>query len=309
LRFCCCAPRVSGANGHAKTEMEYLLHLLVYVGLYVILAESLNLVVGFAGIPAMGHAAFSCIGAYTSSLLALHFGVSPFIGMLAGAVAGGVLGLVIAYPALRLKGDYLALATFGAGIIVYNVARNWIGLTRGPMGLPGIPPFKLGSYAIDNTWSYLLLVVVVAALVVWACRNIAKSTFGRNLTSVREDETAAIALGKDTARLKLIAFVAGAFFAGIAGCLYAHYITFIDPSSFTMMESIAILLMVIFGGMGSIAGSVVGAVVLVVLPELLRFVGLPSSVAAPLRQMMYGLLLVLLMLWRPQGILGKYRFR
>ena len=282
--------------------MEYVLHVFVIAGIYVILAESLNLVVGFAGIPAMGHAAFSCIGAYTSALLALHFGTSPFLGMFAGAVAGGVLGLIVAYPALRLKGDYLALATFGAGVIVYSVAKNWMGLTRGPMGLPGIPPFRLGGSDINSPWSYLILVV-------WACRNIARSTFGRNLTSVREDETAAIALGKNTAKLKLVAFVAGAFFAGIAGSLYAHYITFIDPSSFTTMESITILLMVIFGGMGIIAGSVVGAVVLVVLPELLRFVGLPSSVAAPLRQMMYGLLLVLLMLWRPQGILGKYRFR
>ncbi|MCX6844286.1 MAG: branched-chain amino acid ABC transporter permease [candidate division WOR-3 bacterium] len=289
--------------------MEYVLHVLVIAGIYVILAESLNLVVGFAGIPAMGHAAFSCIGAYTSALLALRFGVSPFLGMFAGAAAGGVLGLIVAYPALRLKGDYLALATFGAGVIVYNVAKNWMGLTRGPMGLPGIPTFRLGGLEVNSPWSYLVLVSVVAVLVVWACRNITSSTFGRNLTSVREDEIAAIALGKNTARLKLIAFVAGAFFAGIAGSLYAHYITFIDPSSFTMMESITILLMVIFGGMGSIAGSVVGAFVLVLLPELLRFVGLPSSVAGPLRQMMYGLLLVLLMLWRPQGILGKYRFR
>ncbi len=289
--------------------MEYVTHVLVIAGIYAILAESLNLVVGFAGIPAMGHAAFSCIGAYTSSLLALRFGVSPFLGMFAGAVAGGILGLIVAYPALRLRGDYLALATFGAGVIVYSVAKNWMSVTRGPMGLPGIPPFRLGGHTIDNTWSYLILVIVVAALVVWACRNITHSTFGRNLTSVREDETAAIALGKNTANLKLIAFVAGAFFAGIAGSLYAHYITFIDPSSFTTMESITILLMVIFGGMGSIGGSIIGAVVLVVLPELLRFVGLPSSVAAPLRQMLYGLLLVLLMLWRPQGILGKYRFR
>jgi len=293
--------------------MEYILHVLVIAGIYVILAESLNLVVGFAGIPAMGHAAFSCIGAYTSALLVLHFGVSPFIGMFAGAVMGGLLGLVVAYPALRLKGDYLALATFGAGVIVYSVAKNWIGLTRGPMGLPGIPQFQAKLLGVGcstgQTWQYLVLVVVVAGLVVWACSNITRSVFGRELTSVREDETAAIALGKNTARLKLIVFVAGAFFAGIAGSLYAHYITFIDPSSFTTMESITILLMVIFGGMGSIPGAVVGALLLVALPEALRFVGLPSSVAAPLRQMMYGLLLVLLMLWRPQGMLGKYRFR
>jgi len=177
------------------------------------------------------------------------------------------------------------------------------------MGLPGIPSFRLCGPSLGGPWSFATLSVPIAALVVWACRNIAKSVFGRELTSVREDETAAIALGKNTARLKLVVFVAGAFFAGIAGSLYAHYITFIDPSSFTTMESITILLMVIFGGMGSVPGAVVGALLLVVLPEALRFVGLPSSVAAPLRQMLYGLLLVLLMLWRPQGILGKYRFR
>lgn len=294
--------------------MEYFVHLLVLVGIYVVLAEGLNLIVGIAGMPAMGHAAFSCIGAYTSALLALRFGVSPFVGMLAGAAMGGLLGLVVAYPALRLKGDYLALATFGAGVIVYNVAKTWIGLTRGPMGLPGIPSFKLqlGSWGVvelGETWQYLVMVAIVAALVVWACRNITRSPFGRNLKSVREDETAAVALGKDTGRLKLVAFVTGAFFAGVAGSLYAHYITFIDPSSFTTMESITILLMVIFGGLGSIPGAVVGALLLVLIPEGLRFVGLPSSVAAPLRQMIYGLLLVLLMLLRPQGILGKYRWR
>lgn len=289
--------------------MDYILHIAIFIGIYVILAESLNLVVGFTGIPSLGHAAFSCIGAYTSSLLALRFGITPWLGMPAGAVAGGALGLVVAYPALRLKGDYLALATFGAGVIVYNVAKNWIGLTRGPMGLPGIPGFDIGRWTLDSTWSYLLLVAVLAAFVVLACRNITSSPFGRNLMSIREDETAAVALGKNTARFKLMVFMVGAFFAGIAGSLYAHYITFIDPSSFTVMESITILLMVIFGGMGSIPGAVVGAVLLVVLPEALRFLGMPSSVAAPLRQMIYGLLLVVLMIWRPQGILGKYRWR
>jgi branched-chain amino acid transport system permease protein len=135
------------------------------------------------------------------------------------------------------------------------------------------------------------------------------SPFGRILRSIREDEIASQALGKDTVKHKLLVFVIGAFFAGIAGSLYAHYITFIDPSSFTVMESITILLMVIFGGMGSIQGSIVGAVILVVFPELLRFIGMPSSIAAPMRQMIYGLLLVVLMLKRPQGIMGAYRLK
>ena len=138
--------------------------------------------------------------------------------------------------------------------------------------------------------------------------RIVDSPFGRILRAIREDETAVSAVGRNVDKYKIIVFVIGAFFAGIAGSLYAHYITFIDPSSFTVMESITILLMVVFGGMGSLKGSFVGAAVLVILPELLRFMGMPSSIAAPLRQMIYGLLLVTLMLYRPQGILGKYKW-
>ncbi len=289
--------------------MEYLLHILVIAGIYVILTVSLNLIVGFTGLPALGHAAFSCMGAYASSLLALNLGWSPWLGLLSGACVAAVSGLIIGYPAIRLKGDYLALATFGLGVIVYSVAKNWVSLTRGPMGLPGIPGFSFFGLQVSEIWAYLLLVLVFASITVFVINRIVKSPFGRILRSIREDEIASEALGKDTTKYKLLVFVVGAFFAGIAGSLYAHYITFIDPSSFTVMESITILLMVIFGGMGSIAGSIAGAVVLVVLPELLRFLGMPSSIAAPLRQMIYGLLLVVLMLKRPQGLMGVYRFK
>ncbi|HDP68114.1 MAG TPA: branched-chain amino acid ABC transporter permease [Candidatus Marinimicrobia bacterium] len=289
--------------------MEYLLHILVISGIYIILTLSLNLIVGFTGLPSLGHAAFSCIGAYTSALLALNFGLSPWLGFIVGALFAALSGLMIGYPAIRLKGDYLALATFGLGVIIYSIAKNWVGLTRGPMGLPGIPGFTLFSWGISSVWSYLLLVLVFVAMTIFIINRIVHSPFGRILRSIREDEIAAQALGKNTNRYKLSVFVIGAFFAGIAGSLYAHYITFIDPSSFTVTESITILLMVIFGGMGSVTGSVVGAITLVVFPELLRFIGLPSSIAAPLRQMIYGLILVLLMLKRPRGLMGVYRFR
>jgi len=289
--------------------MEYLLHILVIAGIYIILTLSLNLIVGYTGLPALGHAAFSCIGAYTSSLLALNMGMSPWIGLLTGACVAAFSGVVIGYPAVRLKGDYLALATFGLGVIVYSIAKNWVSLTRGPMGLPGIPGFSILGFELSGIWSYLLLVLVFVILTIFVIERIVNSPFGRILRSIREDEIASEALGKDTTRHKLLVFIIGAFFAGIAGSLYAHYITFIDPSSFTVMESITILLMVIFGGMGSISGSVVGAVILVVLPELLRFIGMPSSIAAPMRQMIYGLLLVVLMVKRPQGIMGAYRFK
>jgi len=289
--------------------MEYLLHILVITGIYIILTLSLNLVVGYTGLAALGHAAFSCVGAYASSLLALHYGLSPWIGLIVGACVAALLGVVIGIPSLRLKGDYLAIGTFGLGVIVYSVAKNWVLLTRGPMGLPGIPGFSVFGIQLSEVWTYLLLVAVFVLLTYFVIRRVVNSPFGRILRGIREDEIAALAMGKNVNKYKIIVFVIGAFFAGIAGSLYAHYITFIDPSSFTVMESISILLMVVFGGMGSLPGSFVGAAILVIFPELLRFLGMPSSIAAPLRQMIYGLLLIVLMLKRPQGILGKYRWK
>lgn len=289
--------------------MEYFVHILIITGIYTILSLSLNLIVGYTGLAALGHIAFAAVGAYASSLLALNLGISPWIGLLIGAVIASILGAAVSYPSLRLKGDYLALATFGLGIIVYSVAKNWVSLTRGPMGLPGIPTFSLFGFEFNNVWIYMVLVLTFVGITYLAIHNITKSPFGRVLTGIREDEIATEAMGKNIVKHKLVVFVVGAFFAGIAGSLYAHYITFIDPSSFTAMESITVLLMVVFGGMGSLPGSVVGAAVLVIFPELLRFLGMPSSVAAPMRQMIYGLLLVILMILRPQGLIGKYKFK
>ena len=289
--------------------MEYLLHILLISGIYIILTLSLNLVVGYTGLAALGHIAFACVGAYASSLLALNFGVSPWIGLIVGACMASLLGLVIGFPSIRLKGDYLALATFGFGIIIYSISKNWVDLTRGPMGLPGIPKYSFFGFELQPVWAYLMLVTVFVFITAFIINRIVDSPFGRILKSIREDEIASLSIGKNIVKYKLIVFVVGAFFAGIAGSLYAHYITFIDPSSFTAMESITVLLMVVFGGMGSIRGSFIGALVLVIFPEMLRFLGMPSSVAAPLRQMIYGLLLVVLMIRRPQGIIGHYRFK
>lgn len=289
--------------------MEYFLHILVITGIYIILTLSLNLVVGYTGLASLGHAAFSCIGAYVSALLALNYGLSPWLGLLVGAITAAVLGVLIGAPSLRLKGDYLALATFGLGVIVYSIAKNWVSMTRGPMGLPGIPTFSFFSIHLSAVWQYLILVTVFVFITYFVIHRIVISPFGRVLRGIREDEIASLAMGKNVNKYKIIVFVIGAFFAGIAGSLYAHYITFIDPSSFTVIESITILLMVVFGGMGNLKGSFIGASVLVILPELLRFLGMPSSIAAPLRQMIYGLLLVILMLKRPQGIIGTYRWK
>jgi branched-chain amino acid transport system permease protein len=289
--------------------MDYVWHILVMCGIYTILTLSLNLLIGYTGLPALGHAAFSCVGAYVSALLALNFGLSPWIGLVIGASVAAVVGGIVAFPALRLRGDYLALASFGFAVIVYSIAKNWIDVTRGPLGLPGIPGFSLFGLSISAVWGYLILVAVMVGITTLAISRIVGSPIGLVLRGIREDEIATMAMGKDVNYHKVMVFVVGAFFAGVAGSLYAHYISFIDPSSFTVTESITILLMVVFGGLGNVKGSFVGAVVLIVFPELLRFLGLPSSVAAPLRQMIYGLLLVGLMLYRPQGILGSYRFK
>jgi len=289
--------------------MEYLLHILVITGIYIILTLSLNLIVGYTGLPALGHTAFSCIGAYTSSLLVLKFRLSPWFGLLAGACISALAGTIVAFPSLRLKGDYLAIATFGLGVIVHSISKNWSSLTRGPLGLSGIPGFSILGFRLSEVWSYLIFIIFFVLLTYLVISRVVQSPFGRILRGIREEEIVILAMGKCVDKYKIIVFVIGAFFAGIAGSLYAHYITYIDPSSFTIMESVIILLMVVFGGMGTLLGSFVGASTLVIFPEILRFLGTPSSIAAPLRQMLYGLLLVILMIKRPQGILGKYRWK
>jgi branched-chain amino acid transport system permease protein len=284
--------------------VEYGLHLLNITGIYVILTLSLNLSVGYCGLPVLGQAAFACVGAYTSSLLCLDFGWSPWFGFAAaGFVAAGTGGLLF-LSCLRLKGDYLALATFGFAVIVYSVAKNWAQLTRGPLGLSQIPPFSVMGVDLSSPWAFFPLVAVCAGVTYWIEHRIVSSPFGRVLQCIRDDEIATRASGKRTIRFKLQTLMLTAFFAGLAGSLYAHYVTFIDPSSFSVNESIAVLLMVVFGGMASLRGSVFGAAALVLLPEALRFVGVPQSIAAPIRQMIYGLLLVVILLKRPQGLVG-----
>jgi len=289
--------------------MEYVFHIGVIAGIYVILAQSLNLIVGYTGQAALGHAGFSCLGAYASALLSLQVGVSPWISTVAGACFGGVAGVLVSYPSIRLKGDYLALATFGAAMIVYSVAKNWVSVTRGPMGLPGIPPYAIFGTKIESPGAYFIVVASAAAVTILAMYRIARSPFGRVLRAIRDDEIATLALGKNVAVYKITVFAVGGAFAGIAGALYAHYVGFIEPTNFSVMESITILLMVVFGGMGTLTGPIIGALILVAFPELLRFLDIPGSIAGPFRQGLYGLLLIVLMMRRPQGLLGVYRLR
>ena len=271
----------------------------------MILAVSLNLVLGYAGLFSVGHGAFYGIGAYTAAILVTKLGF-PFWGeVLAAACIAGFFGLVIGFPTLRLRGDYLALATFGFAVIIYSIFNNWYGLTRGPLGIRGIPRVVLFGIPFTSLWSYTILVGIFVFITTVCIRQFTRSAFGKVLEAIREDDIAALAIGKNIAKFKVLAFVIAAFFAGIAGVLYAHHVRFIDPSSFVVQESFLVFSMVIFGGMGSIRGSIVGAAILVMLPEALRYLGLPSAIAANMRQMIYGALIIFVINWRPEGLLGK----
>jgi branched-chain amino acid transport system permease protein len=288
--------------------MRYLEHILVMVGLYVSLGASLNLVAGYTGLLSMCHAAFYGIGAYATSLLMLQAGQGFHASLALAIVITGALSLIVAIPSLRLRGDYFVLATLGFQVIAFSVLYNWVGLTRGPYGISRIPPPSVFGLQVNSIFRYCWFssaLVLASLAVMWA---LVSSPFGRLLRAVRDDDIAAAALGKDVPRVKTTAFVLAAAFAAVPGGLFAAYVRYIDPTSFTLTESIYVLSIVVIGGAGSFLGPIVGAVVLVLLPEALRFLPISASAAADMRQVIYGLLLVILMRLRPQGIIGDYEF-
>ncbi len=282
----------------------YLIHLLILIGIYFILAISLQLAVGFAGLLNLGHIAFFCIGAYTSALLALNNFPFWLCFILAGIMAM-LFGFLLSIPTSKLKGDYLALATMGFSFVIYAVALNWTSLTRGPLGLPGIPKPTLFGISFSDNFSFLILTAIIALISYLIVKKITTSPIGKVLEATRDDELATKVLGKNTFKIKTYALGVSAFFAGIAGSLYAHYITFIDPSSFTLLQLIPVLCIVIIGGLASLKGTILATIILVLLPEPLRFIGFPSSIVGPARQMIYALILLLILLYKPKGFCGK----
>lgn len=288
--------------------MNYLWHILTLIAIYVILGMSLNLSVGYTGLLTICHAAFYGIGAYATTLLMMNAGWGFFPALLGGIVITTVCSLIIAIPSLRLRGDYFVLATLGFQVIVFSLLYNWVDFTRGPYGIPGIPVPVVFGKTIDSIFTYFLFSLFFASLCGLLLWGIKQSPFGRTLRAIREDEMAAAALGKNVPRFKTRAFVISAAFAAVPGALFACYMRYIDPTSFTLNESVFILSIVIIGGAGSVIGPVVGAALMVVLPELLRFLHIPDAIAANMRQIIYGLLIILLMRYRPQGIAGEHTF-
>ena len=275
----------------------YLLHLAILAGIYIILTVSINLIIGYAGQVSLGHAAFYGIGAYTSALMSLNWHLPFPLAALSAILVAGACGLALGLPTLRLKEDYLAIVTLGFGVIVDLVFLN-LEITGGPDGLAGIPSPRFLGISFRPAAVYLVLVAVAVLLVLVFTYRLVNSYHGRALRAIRDHEVTAQVMGINTPAYKIIIFTLAAGLAGLSGSLYAHYITFINPETFGLHTSILILTMVVLGGMGSVAGSVLGAVILTALPEALRQF-------QAYQDLVYGALLVGLLIWRPEGILGR----
>lgn len=286
-----------------ETINPYVLRVIINCGIAMILAMSLNLVNGCAGQFSLGHAGFMGVGAYLAATITTVLPTLPFIAsnpdwvqllrsdfgvgcsVLLGGLAAALAGYLVGLPSLRLKGDYLAIVTLGFGEIIRIVLLN-IQAVGGARGLPGIPR------SANLFWVYLWVVLTFFCLL-----RLIRSSIGRAILSVRENEIAAESMGVDIAHYKVVAFVVSSFFAGIAGALFAHYQGFVDPNAFSFTRSVEVVIMVVVGGMGSFTGSVIGAVIVTVVPELLR-------VLAKYRMVVFPLVLIVVMLVRPLGILG-----
>ncbi len=285
--------------------MDYLLHILVMVTLFVILATSFNLLIGFSGLFALSHAAFFGIGAYVSAVLATKLGIAFPFTLFASVTITALIGMLVALPALRIGGDYLVIVTLALQVIVITVILNWNSVTGGTDGIRAVPPITLLGARLDRAGKILPVTALIATVSVWIAWRLAHSPFGRSLRAMRESEAAVHAVGKNVVAMKVQVFAFSAGLAAVAGCLFAHYISFVSAESFPFELTIYMLAMVILGGTGNVAGSVLGAVILVVLPELLKFIALPPDVADKLRNVLYGLTLILILRARPQGLLPE----
>jgi branched-chain amino acid transport system permease protein len=280
----------------------------IFIGIRAIVVVGLCLLMGYAGQASLGQAAFFAIGAYTSGILTARFGLSPWLAILAGIALACLVALFIGWPALKLHGHFLALATLSFGLIVYYLLKQWSGLTGGPSGLLGIPPLTFGGTRL-STLAYYYLVWATLAGIMWLSRNIVHSRIGRVLRAIHDSEVAAGCLGINTFTLKLQIFVLSAAYAAAAGSLYAHYVRFFSPATFGYKVSIEFAIMAAVGGMATIAGGPLGVATVMVLVEFLRTV-IPrvtpvADAVSAVEVTTYGLIMVLIFIFMPEGLAGS----
>ncbi len=275
---------------------NYHLNVLIFIGIHSIIAIGLDLLIGYTGQISLGHAAFFGLGAYISGILSARLALNPALGLVVSLTGVGIIAYIIGVPTLKLHGHYLAMATLGFGIIVFIFFNELVPLTGGPSGLTGIEEMSLFGYRLDTDLKYYYLVSAVFMLVLLVSINIVRSRVGRALRAIHGSEVASGVLGVNIARYKVGIFVLSALYAALAGWLYAHYITFISPSSFGFMFSIKLVTMVVIGSLGSIWGGVFGAALLTSLPEFLHvFENYETTV--------FGLILITVMIFMPKGLL------
>jgi ABC-type branched-subunit amino acid transport system permease subunit len=285
--------------------MDYLFHLTIIILIYSIMTVSLDLMIGHTGILSFGHAAFYGIGAYATAILTVYAGWDWFPAMIAAVAVAAALSALVGIPTLRLGGDYFILALFGFQTILTTLIFNLDWLTNGPFGIRGIPRPSFGPYLVQSGPQIVLIISVVAALVFAAHWRIVSSPMKAMLHAIRDDEAVAMALGIDVVRTKIVIFTIGGGFAALAGALGAFYFRFITTTSFTLNTMILLWAMVFVGGSGTLLGALAGPAILVLFPEIFRFFGSTTWDIANIQEALYGLLLVLLMLFRPQGIAGR----
>jgi len=278
-----------------QVSNRYYLQLLTFIGINTLLTLGLNMLMGYAGQISLGHAAFFGLGAYTSAILSGYWQCSPWLVLPLVLLSVAVVAFVVGVPTLKLSGYYLGMGTLGFGMIVYVVFREWSGVTGGASGLVGISPLTLGGVTLASGSGYFYLVWLTNLLFFGVCHRLVDSRVGRALRAIHDSERAALAVGVDTARLKLMVFVLSAVMAALAGFLYAHLVSFVSPSTFDFIMSVRLVTMVAVGGMASIWGSLLGASVLTMLPEWLH-------VFADYEMVAYGLILMVIMIFLPQGL-------
>lgn len=286
--------------------MDYVIYIGTLIAIYATLTISLNLLVGFTGLISIAQAGVYGVGAYVTALLALNVTSDLLVCITLSALAGGLVSLIVALPALRLQNEYFLIATMGFQSIIFSLFMN-LEITGGPNGLYGLPPPAIFGWPVKSSLGKLGLAVALALACYLLALKLTHSPFGRLLRAVREDETAVAALGKSVYRIKMSIFIFSAIFTAATGTLYVFTLTAIDPVAFALDESVFIITLVIVGGTGSLNGSLLAAALLILLPEAFKFLAIPEAIAPQLRQILYGLLLVLFTRYRRQGLIGEYR--
>lgn len=285
--------------------LAYLINLAVLISINAILAVTLNFVLGYAGIFSMAHAVFFGVGAYTAAFMALHVGAGFLTATGVSMLVCALLSLALALPALRVRGEYFVAASLGLQMLAVTIFSEWKSFTGGIGGITNIPPASLFGYELSTPGQYLALSLVCFALILGLVAVLVRSSFGRSLKSIRDNETAALAFGKNVAIIKTLAVAVSSALAAVAGSLYAFYVSFINVESFTFETSIYLMAMVIIGGTATLWGPVVGTVLILLLPAFLTYLpGLPQTEIGSIQQMIYGLAMVLLMIYRPGGLWG-----